>query len=537
MTARQFIEAENIQMKFGEREVLKFDRLTIYEGERIGLVGANGAGKTTLLRILAGELAPDRGTVKTMCDTDFFRQFAGDAALFSGEDCACGVSRFELDGRTVSGLRVQEKVWADAVSGGEETRIRLAQVFSSGKPLVFLDEPTSNLDRKGIAVLRSMLENIDTMVLVSHDRALLNALCTRIVELEQGRLTSYDGNYDDYMQQKQAAVERQWTEYENYTAQKRRLERVYQEKKERAKQIERLPRNMSPREAGLRNFLSHHPKDAKARKMEKSAANVQQRIASLEVKEKPRRLPKIRPDFRLTDPPENRIVIRGEDICFSYENGPEIFRDASFLIANHSRAAIVGDNGAGKTTLLHLIWEAARASGAGANPSGSGNFDGLRRSGEPGGSSSAFSGVMSGTISIVPKAAIGLFEQNLSTIDYEKTVLENVMEVSIQKEAIARTTLSRLLFFENDMKKPAGILSGGERIKLAFAKLFVSRVNLLILDEPTNYLDLPSIEALEAMFSEYEGTLVFVSHDEEFVRRVATDVLEVREGKILRVDR
>ncbi len=110
------------------------------------------------------------------------------------------------------------------------------------------------------------------------------------------------------------------------------------------------------------------------------------------------------------------------------------------------------------------------------------------------------------------------------------------MEVSIQKESVARTLLSRLLFFESDMKKPAGVLSGGERIKLAFAKLFVSQVNLLVLDEPTNYLDLPSIEALEAMFSEYEGTLVFVSHDEEFIRKVATEILEVKDGKILRVE-
>lgn len=526
MSAKQFIKAENIQMKFGEQEVLKIDRLTIYEGEKVGLVGANGAGKTTLLRILAGELVPDGGTVKTMCDTCFFRQFAGDAAPDSSYICASDINRLELDGKAVSDLHVQGKVWADAVSGGEETRLRLAQVFSNDKPLVFLDEPTSNLDRKGIAILRRKLENIDTMVLVSHDRALLNALCTRIIELEHGRLKSYDGNYDDYMEQKQAAVERQWTEYENYTAEKRRLEKVYQEKKEHAKQIEKRPRNMSPREAGLRNFLSHHPKDAKARKMEKSAANVQQRIASLEVKEKPRELPKIRPDFRLTDPPENRIVIRGEDICFSYENGPEIFRDASFQISNHSRVAIVGDNGAGKTTLLHLIRDAAQSSCRQGSFGSSGYSDTEKKS------PAALSGVMSGAISIVPKAAIGLFEQNLSTIDYTKTVLENVMEVSIQKEAIARTVLSRLLFFESDMKKPAGILSGGERIKLAFAKLFVSRVNVLILDEPTNYLDLPSIEALEAMFSEYEGTLVFVSHDEEFIRKVATDVLEVKDGKI-----
>ncbi len=525
MSEKQLIKAENIQMKFGEREILNIDRVSIYEGEKIGLVGVNGAGKTTLLRILAGELAPDRGTVKTYCDTCFFRQFAQDniqqasphdmasAAKNGGSEGTEGwvlpeygsehiLERYELDGKALSDLRIQDKVWAESLSGGEETRLRLAQIFSSDKPLVFLDEPTSNLDRKGIEILKRKLKCMDTMVIISHDRALLNTLCTRILELENARLTSYDGNYDDYMEQKQAARARQWTEYENYTAEKRRLEKVYQEKKEHAKQIEKRPRGMSPREAGLRNFISHHPKDAKARKMEKAATNVQQRIAAMQVKEKPRELPKIRPDFRLTDPPENKIVIRGENLSFSYEDGTEIFHEASFQIANHSRVAIVGDNGAGKTTLLHLICGK----------------------------------LAQGTVSVVPKAAIGLFEQNLSTIDCAKSVLENVMEVSVQKEGVARTVLARLLFFESDMKKPAGILSGGERIKLAFAKLFVSNVNLLILDEPTNYLDLASIEALEAMFSEYEGTLVFVSHDEEFIRKVATDILEVKDKKIRHVE-
>lgn len=513
MSQRQYIKAENIKIKFGDREIFHIDRLNIYEGEKVGLVGLNGAGKTTLLRVLAGEIVPDCGTVKTYCEPIFFRQFAEEFGGIreSVDDLAADdftqyknfeLNRSNISGKILSDLHIKDKLWAEKISGGEETRLRLAEVFSSSRPLVFLDEPTANLDGKGMEVLKQKLKDFDTMVLISHDRALLNLLCTRIIELERGKLTSYDGNYDDYVEQKQAAIARQWTEYENYTAEKRRLLKVYQEKKDHARQIEKRPRNMSAREAGMRNCISRHPKDAKARKMEKSATNVQQRIEAMEVKEKPRELPKIRPDFRLTDPPENKIVIHGENFSFSYEDGTEIFRDASFRIANHSRVAITGDNGAGKTTLLHLICGKLRQD----------------------------------EICVVPKANIGLLEQNLSTIDYTKTVLENVMEVSIQKESVARALLSRLLFFENDMKKPAGILSGGERIKLAFAKLFVSQVNLLVLDEPTNFLDLPSIEALEAMFSEYGGTLVFVSHDEEFIRKVATDILEVKDGKILCVN-
>lgn len=496
MSEKQYIKAENIRMKFGDRELFRIDRLNVYEGEKIGLVGANGAGKTTLLRILSGELAPDYGTVKANCDICFFHQFAE-------MDQEIGKKDFtpEFNGKILSDLHIQDKIYSEVLSGGEETRLRLAQVFSTDNPLVFLDEPTSNLDAAGIETLTRKLYAVDTLILISHDRTLLNALCTRILELENGKLISYEGNYNDYMEQKRALVARQWTEYENYTAEKRRLEKVYQEKKEHAKQIEKRPRNMTPREAGLRNFLSHHPKDAKARKMEKSAANVKQRISSMEVKEKPRELPKIRPDFRLTDPPENKIVIRGEHLSFSYENGIKIFDDASFQIENHSRVAIVGNNGAGKSTLLHLICGK----------------------------------LASEAISVVPKASIGLFEQNLSTIDYKKNVLDNIMEVSVQKESVARIVLARLLFFESDMKKPAGVLSGGERIKLAFAKLFVSQVNLLILDEPTNYLDLLSIEAIETMFSEYQGTLIFVSHDREFIRKVATEILEVKGGKIQRI--
>lgn len=483
------LQAQNIMVSFGDQKILDFDRFVVYQGERIGLVGANGAGKTTLLRVLSGEIEPDRGSVKAMCDTHFFRQFSE------------GIDPLELDGKEMKTLQIQDKVWQETVSGGEDTRMRLAWMFSSGKMLIFLDEPTANLDMRGIALLKKKLLELDTMIIVSHDRALLNALCTRIVEIHDGKLTDYDGNYDAYTQVKEQDIRRQWTEYENYTSEKRRLEKVYLQKKKKAVSIEKLPKGMTPREAGLRNFLSKHPKDAKAGKMEASAKNVLERIEHMDVKEKPKEAPKMRPDFRLTNPPENVVVIRGENIAFSYENGGEIFRDASFQIRNKSRVAVVGENGAGKTTLLNLIQQKYP--------------------------------LEKGSIYVVPKASLGVLSQNMASLDYEKTVLENVMEDSVQTESIARTVLARLLLSAGDMGKKAGVLSGGERIKLAFAKLFVGRANVLILDEPTNYLDIPSVEALEGMFAEYEGVLVFVSHDESFIRACATEILEVRDGKTI----
>nr|WP_300656953.1 ABC-F type ribosomal protection protein [uncultured Acetatifactor sp.] len=487
MQKKLLMQAEHIALSFGEQKVLDIDRFAVYQGERIGLVGANGAGKTTFLRVLSGELEPDAGTVKRMCDVHFFRQFSE------------GIDPFELEGKEMKAMRIQDKVWQETVSGGEDTRMRLAWMFSSGKRLVFLDEPTANLDMKGIALLKQKLLELDTMVIVSHDRALLNALCTRIVEIRNGQLASFEGNYDDYTRQKEQNIQRQWTEYENYTSEKKRLEKVYLQKKQKAASIEKLPKGMTPREAGLRNFLSKHPKDAKAGRMEASAKNVLERLEHMEVKEKPRELPRMRPDFRLTDPPENAVVIRGEGICFSYENGGEIFRDASFQIRNRSRVAVVGANGAGKTTLLKLITREYP--------------------------------LEKGSLYVVPKASIGLLSQNMASLDYGKTVLENVMEDSVQNESIARTILARLLLSAQDMGKDAGVLSGGERIKLAFAKLFVGKANVLILDEPTNYLDIPSVEALEEMFAEYEGVLVFVSHDEAFIRACATEILEVKDGK------
>ena len=487
MQKKLLMQAEHIALSFGEQKVLDIDRFAVYQGERIGLVGANGAGKTTFLRVLSGELEPDAGTVKRMCDVHFFRQFSE------------GIDPFELEGKEMKAMRIQDKVWQETVSGGEDTRMRLAWMFSSGKMLVFLDEPTANLDMKGIALLKQKLLELDTMVIVSHDRALLNALCTRIVEIRNGQLASFEGNYDDYTRQKEQNIQRQWTEYENYTSEKKRLEKVYLQKKQKAASIEKLPKGMTPREAGLRNFLSKHPKDAKAGRMEASAKNVLERLEHMEVKEKPRELPRMRPDFRLTDPPENAVVIRGEGICFSYENGGEIFRDASFQIRNRSRVAVVGANGAGKTTLLKLITREYP--------------------------------LEKGSLYVVPKASIGLLSQNMASLDYGKTVLENVMEDSVQNESIARTILARLLLSAQDMGKDAGVLSGGERIKLAFAKLFVGKANVLILDEPTNYLDIPSVEALEEMFAAYEGVLVFVSHDEAFIRACATEILEVKDGK------
>jgi len=478
-----YFHLEQVSLSFADRLLFHIDKLTVYEGDRIALVGMNGTGKTTLLRLLCGEISPDEGVIRRYCTACFFRQIAqADGTLAAQAE----LSRFGVQGLEESA----------AVSGGENTRLRLAEAFTQDRSCLLLDEPTCNLDAQGIAYLNRRLESVPTLILVSHDRDLINRQCTRIWEIENGAVTAYDGNYDAYLLQKEQLRARAQTEYEQYTEEMTRLKQVYAAKKEKARKIENKPKGMSNSEAKVREFsASHRSPRSKAQMLERSANNVKQRMAHMEVKEKPKELPKIRPDFALTDPPRNPIILEADHLSFAYPDGKTIFDDAVFRLRRGSRTALVGENGAGKTTLLRLIEE----------------NDLIRR---------------------VPKARLGFFRQDMSDLNEQKTVLESVMEVSIQQESVARTMLARLLFPARDMQKQVSVLSGGERIRLCFARLFVSSANVLILDEPTNYLDIPSVEALETLFSEYEGTLLFVSHDAAFVRAIATDRLLIRDRKI-----
>lgn len=482
MTRNILIKAEKIVHSYGEQTVLDFDRFYLYEGEKIGLVGMNGTGKSTLLKILSGGLEPTVGTVSRKCIPFYFEQFGSNSAYF------------ETDYAEAGKMGVADHIWQENVSGGEDTRIRLAQLFSSPHAVAFLDEPTSNLDYDGVKMLIKRLKEIDTMVIISHDRAVLNEVCDRIVEISFGKLYSYDGNYDEYVAQKEEQLKTQQAEFKNYQAEKKRLQSVYIEKKAKAKTVDRKPKNMSASEAKVRALIGNRKPEDKARGIERSATNVLKRLEHMEVKERPKEEPTVRPDFRLTNPPRNPILIRGEHISFAYDDHI-ILDDADFMIKNGSKVALLGGNGAGKTTLLELI---------------------SRRE----------------VVYVVPGAKIGYARQNMSQINLEQTVLENVRRVSIQSESISRIVLARLLLSERDMNKKAAELSGGECMKLSFAMLFVSDVNLLIIDEPTNYLDIPSVEALEKMLVEYEGTLIFTSHDKMFVDRIATERLYIDDAKI-----
>ena len=474
------LSANHIVQYFGERKILEFEKLNVYEGDHIGIVGGNGVGKTTLLNILSGELIPDEGSVIREVPVSYFKQFRDRAEQVDLQKCR----KLGLTG----------KLSREHLSGGEMTRLGLA-AMNKDSLLTFADEPTANLDADGVELCCQMLEQCSTLLLISHDRAVLNRLCTRIVEVRDGCLYFYTGNFAAYHEQREQAFKRQEFEYQQYRSEKSRLEKAARQRSQASKSVRKAPSRMGNSEARL------HKREAgeKMEKLDNARKAILSRLEQLEVKEKPREMAQVRIDFSLTDPPANREIVMGDHITFSYGK-KLIFENASFSLPKGSKTALIGPNGAGKTTLMELIWSGATG------------------------------------IRLVPKAKIGYFKQNLDTLDLSKTVLENVMETSVQSEKTMRGILARLLIRREDVFKKVSVLSGGERVKLAFAKLFGSPANLLLLDEPTNFLDMPAIEALQQMVEDYEGTVLFVSHDRTFLEECGTRILRIEDRKLISFD-
>jgi macrolide transport system ATP-binding/permease protein len=509
------LEGINIRKFYGDRQILGFDELKIYSGDRIGVTGLNGAGKTTLLDILSGELEPDEGCVKHYCQVGYIRQFDQNG---TGE---VDPARQEISGTSIKLLKefdIDRKLGRAALSGGEQTRLRIAGAFGSANVLLFADEPTSNLDYKGIELFRQKLEAVESFVMISHDRSLLDALCNKIIEVKDGSIRIFNGNFSFYRQRCEMERGREALEYEKYIEEKTALEGAISNRKRRAGKIRKAPSRMGNSEARLHKRQAGESQE----KLHNAAKSLITRLEKLEVKEKPREQPGIRLDFSLTDPPGNKIVISAEKLSFSYGSVP-VFKDARFSAANGMKTALWGENGTGKTTLLNLVYAAYLrdrcGSDAGMDNDCSSHMDSDMRQ---------FCNIARtsiGSISIVPKARLAYFRQTFENLDPEETVLKNVMRDSVQSETAARTILARLLLQGDAVFKKVGVLSGGERIKTAFAKLFVSKANVLLLDEPTNYLDIQSIEALGSVLKDYEGTVLFVSHDRAFVSSVADRLL------------
>lgn len=470
------LEGMEMSVSLGDRTLFTIPRLTVYAGDRIGLIGQNGCGKSTLLQVLAGCRPCDGGQVRRGCDLGYAPQFG----LGAGE--STGESR-----RNFGVGKLEDRA---ACSGGEITRMRLSRI-PFGARLLLLDEPTANLDLPGCRLLEEKLRQQETFVLVSHDRELLDRLCNRIWYLEGGGLRCYDGNYTAFEQAQELEKLTQTRAREQYLREKRHLEAAAQELRAQSAQVRKAPRRMGNSEARL-----HKMGDQKGKKtIDRQRKALQSRLEKLEKVEQVREIPPMQLDFSLTHPPRSKTVLQVKKLHFGYPHTPDLLKEISFTLENGDKMALLGRNGSGKSTLLGLIAQ-----------------------GHAG-------------IQCSPQARLGFLNQDLSTLLLQHTVLENARLRAVQREDVVRTVLNRMLLPKTCWDKQAGLLSGGEKMKLCLCQLILSDCNVLVLDEPTNYLDLPSLRALERMLGEYPGTVLLVSHDQAFVRHTATRLLFLQEGR------
>ena len=470
------LEGLDLSVSLGDRTLFAIPRLTVYAGDRIGLIGQNGCGKSTLLQLLAGCRPCDTGRVRRYCTPGYAPQF--------------GLGEGEATGESRKSFGVGKLEGREACSGGELTRMRLSRI-PFGARLLMLDEPTANLDLPGCRLLEEKLRAQDTFVLVSHDRELLDRLCNRIWYLDGGGLRCYEGNYTAY--EKAQALEKitQGRAREQYLREKRHLEEAMQELRAQSAGIRKAPRRMGNSEARL-----HKMGDQSGKKtIDRQRKALESRLEKLEKEDRVQEIPPMQLDFSLTHPPRSKRILQVQGLHFGYPHMPELLKEVDFTLENGDKMALLGPNGSGKSTLLRLIAQ-----------------------GHPG-------------IQCSPQARLGFLNQDLSTLAPQRTVMENARLRCVQREDVLRTVLSRMLLPKTCWDKQAGLLSGGEKVKLCLCQLILSDCNVLVLDEPTNYLDLPSLRALEHMLQEYPGTVLLVSHDQAFVRHTATRLLHLNQGR------
>lgn len=462
------LAARNIKKEFGIQEVLDIKKLEIWEGDRIGLVGYNGAGKSTLLHILYGILKADEGVIERKCDIAMISQ--------------SGIREGEADSRLISQFRLQDSA---VKSGGEKTRMAIAAAFSKRAPLLFADEPTTNLDIEGIRTLERMLKEYPgAMVVISHDRQLLDTTCNTIWELDEGKIRVFSGNYSAWFTQRQRERDFAQYEYESYQSEKKRLEKATRQVKQDAKGMMKPPKKMGSSEWILYKGVAA----VQQKHVQSRGRALESRIAHLEKKEKPAKLPSISMSLGASHPMKAKIAARVKDLTVEYE-GKKILESVTLEIPTGKRTFLVGRNGCGKTTLVRCLME-----------QGDHSF-------------------------ITEGARLGYFAQEHETLDKNKTVLENVRKYSMFPESIDRAVLANLNMKERDIHKKISVLSGGERVKTALAQVLVSECNVLILDEPTNHMDIYTMEALEELLKRWDGTMLVITHDRKLTENLADQVI------------
>jgi ATPase subunit of ABC transporter with duplicated ATPase domains len=507
--------ANNITMQFGAKPLFENVSVKFGDGNRYGLIGANGCGKSTFMKILAGVLVPTSGNV-TLDSHErmaFLKQdqFAYEdqrvidvvmmgheqmwkamqerdaiyANLEATEDDYMRAAELEgvfaeYDGYTAEaragelllgvGIPIEQHTGPmSAVAPGWKLRVLLVQALFANPDVLLLDEPTNNLDINTIRWLEDIVNNRDcTMIIISHDRHFLNQVCTHTCDMDYGKITSYPGNYDDYMEASIAARN--------------------QQAKDNAKAKQQI--------ADLQDFVRRFSANASKAKQATSRAKQIDKIKVEEFKPSSRQYPFIRFEFDDRDK-LHRNAVELKKLSHGFDK--VLFNDVELIFEAGEKVAIIGENGVGKTTFLRCL---------------AGDLKPKH-----------------GEVKWAEKANLGYFAQDH---EYEFDNGEDLFEWMTHwrqpgdDDQVVRSMLGRLLFGGEDTKKSVKVLSGGEKGRMLYGKLMLAHTNVLLMDEPTNHMDMESIEALNTALDKYKGTLFFVSHDREFVSSIATRILEIK---------
>ncbi|WP_414663364.1 ABC-F family ATP-binding cassette domain-containing protein [Horticoccus sp. 23ND18S-11] len=485
----------DVSKSYGTRELFSDVSIFIARTDRLGLVGPNGAGKSTLFNLILGEEKPDTGTIEWERGADFGflpqeSAPAGDETILhiatSGKKLEPTDDDYDIDytlepraKKILAGLGFKE---GDAVklaktfSGGWVMRAHLARLLVAEPALLLLDEPTNHLDLEALLWFQDYLTRYPGgLVVISHDRAFLNALCTGMLELRAGTLHYYHGNYDNFLNEKEARKAQQAAAFKN---QQREI-------------------------AHLQKFVDRFGAKASMASRAKSKEKQIERLEAVAVEEPTEELKRI--NFKFPQPPRSALkVIELEHVRQAYGEHV-VYKDLNFTAERGQRIVLVGPNGAGKSTLLKIL--------AGVLP------------------------IQGGSVELGTNVVPGYFAQNrLDNLHADATVFENVMELRTNENQLteqqARAILGAFLFRKDDVHKPVGVLSGGEKSRLALARILVKPPNLLLMDEPTTHLDIQSIDSLIGALKAYEGTLIFISHDVHFIRALDATVLHVHSGRL-----
>jgi len=515
----RLLTLKNIYFSVGEFPLLDHVNFEILPKERIALIGRNGEGKSTLLRILSQAIPADSGeilkpaylkisrlaqelpesleiTVYEMVAqglqdlSDILVQYHQLLSQTDGHDEAwmhqVNILQQQIDQRdgwqiqqrierVIHDLALPENMKVSALSGGWRRRVALAQALVQEPDILLLDEPTNHLDLDAIQWLEKMLLNYPkTIIFITHDRALLRKLATRIVELDRGKLTTYPPDYDTYLERKEQALE------------------------EEARHNALFDKKLSDEEQWIRQGV-------KARRT-RNEGRVRA-LKALREERSQRRVIKEKPKFEINDPFQGgKTIIQAEHISFGYSPEKLLIEDFTFTIQRGDKIAIVGQNGTGKTTLIKLLCGMLTPT--------------------------------QGSVKASPTNQIAFFDQNRDHLNKEETVMANVAEgddtIEIQgKKKHVIGYLGDFLFSPSKCRSLAKILSGGEQNRLLLAKLFARPANVLVLDEPTNDLDIESLTVLEDLLLNYQGTVIIISHDREFIDNIATHTIAFEDsGKI-----